>query len=161
MRADRTEAEPGQKVTLVVGLKEFHGGQASRTIEVQVPKDAQPGTMASITVCDSDVTLVQRVVQDPGFFQPRDFKGLVDAIKLVPSATKLYVHSSFQKRGLRYGGDAMPQLPSSVTNMLVFGTEVGMAAPLVEDARMEVDMPWVVTGHEQISVLIKEPREKR
>jgi len=158
LRVDRQEARPGEKVKLIVGLKEFQGKRAVRAIEFEIPRDATPGTTVSIMVCDGMTTMFHRMMQDPGLSDPRDFDALVRAVEVLPASTNLYVHASFQKQGLRYAGEAMPNLPPSVTNMFAFGAETGLTAPLIEDVRQQLEVPWVVAGREQITVAIKEPR---
>jgi hypothetical protein len=159
LQLDRVEAEPGEKVNLTVGLREFQGERLTRRIEFQVPKDAQPGTVASVLVCDSAATMAQRMGQDPGFFQPRDFASLLAEIQTVAPSTALYVHATFQKHGLRYAA-AMPQLPDCVMNTLVFGAEAGLVTPLTEDVSMRVETPWVISGQQQAVLAIREPRAR-
>ena len=160
VRVAEREVRPGQKLDLWVTLKEFQGEQHVMKVELQIPHDAQPGTMADIVVCDAMSTLAAEMSADPGFFQPRDFDALLAAIRRMPRSTHLYVHGALLKQGVRYRGEAMPQLPSSVTNILSFGTESGVTTPLTEDVKASVETPWVLQGLVSTSVLVKDFHEK-
>jgi len=159
VRVGEREVRPGQTLRLWVTLKEFQGEQHVMKVELEVPRDAQPGTTADIVVCDAAGALAAEMSADPGFFQPRDFDALLAAIRHMPRSTHLYVHGTFLKRGLRYRGQALPQLPSSVTNILSFGTESGVVSPLAEDVKLSVQTPWVVQGIVLASVLVRDTRE--
>jgi hypothetical protein len=95
-----------------------------------------------------------KAAQDPGFFNPRDMAGLIEAIQRVPRNTDIFVHASIQRRGLRYQGAAMGGLPGSVLGMLSSGTEGGAATPLLETVQTHVESPWVIQGQAQVSVVI-------
>jgi len=151
------EVEPGQTLTLSVGLREFQGAEVLKRIDLKIPEDAQPGTRAEILVCDAMRSFGMRMGQDPGFFDPRDFDSLMESLSYVEQNTNLMVHASFLRRGLRYEGQPMPQLPPSALNMLQFSSEVGKVTPLVRDVRVAIQTPWVVQGAQRASIVIREP----
>ena len=157
VRVDRTAARPGEKVIIWITLRQFHGPEQVRKMEIEVPRDALPGTTAEIQVCDSFTARMMDISHDPGFFDPKDMEGLIANIEKLPPSTHLYVRGSFVKRGLRYKGLAMPALPSSATSIIVFGTESGQATPLVEDVKTDLETPWVVVGGEGVAVVVKKP----
>ena len=66
------------------------------------------------------------------------------------------IHASFFQRGLRFEGEAMPQLPPSVLSMLQFSSEVGKVAPLVRDVKVAIQTPWVIQGAQRASIVIQE-----
>jgi len=151
------ELEPGQTLTLSVGLREFQGAEVLKRIDLKIPEDAQPGTRAEILVCDATRSFGIRMGQDPGLFDPRDFDSLLESLSYVEQNTNLMVHASFLRRGLRYEGQAMPQLPPSALSMLQFSSEVGKVTPLVRDVRVAIQTPWVVQGAQRASIVIREP----
>jgi len=160
LRVGRREVRPGEALELWVTLREFQGQEHVKRIELPVPEDARPGTDVSILVCDALTSLMAQMSADPGFFSPRDFEGLIASIQRLPSSTDLHVHASVVKQGVRYKGVAMPRLPASVTSMLTFGTETGLALPLLEDVSMSAPTPWVVEGLAEASVRILHPDEQ-
>jgi len=155
VRCARRTVRPGERLELEVLLREFQGQEHLRKVELEVPEDARPGTTAQVMVCDALTSLTWQMSVDPDFFSPRDFDGLLRTIRRIPDGTRLYVHTSVLRKGLRYKGVAMPALPDSVINMLSQGTEAGLAAPLEQDVQASVETPWVLSGSQVVSVLIK------
>jgi len=153
----RRELRPGDSLSLYVKLRKFRGEEVVKKLHLEIPRDAQPGTRADIMVCDAQSSYALRLGRDPGFFAPVDFEKLLDALRFVEQNTNLFVHASFLRRGVRYEGEAMPDLPPSALNMLRFSHEAGKVAPLVQDVKLAIETPWVIEGARRISVLIREP----
>ena len=157
VRLGHREVEPGGTVELLVRLKEFKGEEHLRKIEIQVPPDAEPGSLAQILVCDAMIELMMSFGHDPGFLDPKNLEDLIAIIERMPPNTHIFARASFLKRGVRYEGVAMPDLPSSVFNMLSADPELGAAWPLTEDVKSDIETPWVVGGFEQVTVFVREP----
>ena len=154
VRVNQRSVEPGGKLRLWVELLKFRGEREVREVELEVPADVQPGSRATITVCDAGTSLARRISRDPGFLAPRDFDGMIEVLNYTESTKSLYVWGSFLKTGLRFDGEAMPNLPASVMNMVQFGNQVGLTDPLVTETTTETQMPYVVEGAQEVQIFI-------
>ena len=157
VQVPRREVEPGGTLELLVRLRRFQGDTVTRLIEVPVPHDARPGTSAEVVVCDAGRSMALRRSTDPGFFSPKDFGMLVDKLEMLPDSTNIYVHAAFQRRGVRYDGEAMPDLPPSALQTLQFSGRFGRVSPLQEMVRHEKSTPWVVQGNRKAKVTVQKP----
>ena len=157
VRTSHREVAPGEKINLFVRLKEFQGEEHLKKIEVQVPPDAKPGSVVQVHVSDSLTELALMIDEDRGFFEPKDLAGLIANIERLPHSTHIFARASFLKRGVRYGGVAMPDLPSSVHKMLSTDPEAGVVVPLSSEVKTHLETPWVIMGSGRVSVVVREP----
>jgi len=157
VRAERNEVEPGETLGISVTLLQFQGGEHVRRLELEVPREAKPGSALNILVGDARTRALMDMSADPGLFNPRDMAGLIEALEHLPRNTGLFAHGSFVSTGVRYEGVPMPDLPGSVLHMMGRGTQSGVVTPLRGDVRTQIDTPWVVSGSRSISVTIKDP----
>ena len=161
VRAVQAEVEPGGTVELDVTLRRYRGGQEVKQVTVTVPKDAKPGTTAKILICSAPRSLGIDLGLDPGLFAPRDFDELLRALRVQESNTSLVVRASFQEKGLRYEGEAMPNLPASALEMLTSSRETGKMTKLVREIKTSVETPWVIQGAHQVSITVSDPLKTR
>lgn len=159
VRVDRNEATPGDTVTLHVVLRKYRDERVARDIPLDIPENAVPGTEVKLLVCDGQRSLALKMSRDPGFFEPEDFEGLIEGLETLPNNASIYVHAGFTRRGLRYEGEAMPDLPQSALRMLQSAGQAGRVNPLVEDVKQEMETPWVVEGSRSVTVRIVEPEK--
>ena len=159
IRLDRTQLLPGDTLTIYVKLRKYQGEEFIKQVEFDIPEYVQPGSRVKLQVCDGSRTLALRMSQDPGFFEPQSFEQLVETLKLFPDQEALYVHASFMRNGIRYEGEAMPDLPQSALRMFQISQEAGDITPLQEDVQQQVDMPMVVEGSESTVIQIKQPEK--
>jgi len=157
VRLGHQEVEPGGNVELFVRLREYRGEEHVRKIEIQVPPDAEPGSLAQILVTDSLVEMMMDFGYDPGLMDPKNLEDLIAVIERNPPNTHIFARASFLKRGVRYEGAAMPELPSSVFTMLSTEPELGVATPLIGDVKSNVETPWVIGGFQRVAVFVREP----
>jgi len=157
IRLDRTQLVPGDTLTIYVKLRKYLGEEFVKKVEFQIPEYVKPGTRVELQVCDSPRTLALRMAQDPGFFEPQSFDQLVESLKLLPDQNALYVHASFMRNGIRYEGEAMPDLPQSALRMFQVSHESGDITPLQEDVQKQVEMPMVVEGSQSAVIQVKQP----
>ncbi len=157
VRLLRQEVEPGGTLPIVVTLRRFHGDTVTRRIDVSVPQDARPGKSAQVVVCDAERSMILRRSADPGFFSPDNFQMLVDKLEAVPDNTSIFVHAAFPRRGLRYDGEAMPELPPSALRTLQFSGRFGRVSPLKQMVRHRTSVPWVVKGSQKARVAVVKP----
>jgi len=157
VRLGHQEVEPGGKVELFVKLREYRGAEQVRKLEIQVPLDAEPGSQAQILVADSLTERMMDLSYDPGLVDPKNLEELIAVIERDPPNTHIFARASFLKSGVRYEGEAMPELPSSVLAMLGAESESGVATPLIDDVKSSVETPWVIGGSQRVAVLIRKP----
>jgi hypothetical protein len=155
-RADRTRVEPGGKVTVYVRLKQYRGEEVTRTLTLDVPDTARPGSELQILVCDAVTNRMIERGLDPGFYAPNSLEELIARLTRMQSNRDLVMRASVMDEGLRYDGAAMPALPSSVRSILEQNDVSGRSASLVTDVVQRFETPWVVDGALVLSLTIKE-----
>ena len=159
IRLNRNQFVPGETVTIYVKLRKYHGEEFVKQVEYEIPEDARPGSRVKLQVCDGPRTLSLRMAQDPGFFEPQSFDQLIEGLKLLPDQKALYVHGTFLRNGIRYEGEAMPDLPQSALRMFQISHESGDITPLQEDVQKQVGMPMVVEGSQSTVIQIIQPEK--
>ena len=157
IRLPRREVEPGGTLPIVVRLRRFQGDTVTRRIEVDVPHDARPGDSAQVIVCDAERSMILRQSADPGFFSPKNFDMLVDKLEAMPDNASIFVHVGFRRKGVRYDGEAMPDLPPSALRTLKFSGQFGRVSPLKRMVRHRTSVPWVVKGSTKARVAVVKP----
>jgi hypothetical protein len=160
VRAERFQAEPGSEVTLYVRLRKWQGQEVLRKVPLHIPETARPGTQVDILVCDALTNMAIKAEMDPGFYSPRSFEQLLDAVAEIESNRNLVVRASFVQEGIRYAGEPLPSLPPSALNILQFGG-AGEAAYLFSDQVTAVETPWVLEGSQILTIAIAKPPAHR
>jgi hypothetical protein len=155
-RADRTRVEPGGRVTIYVRLKQYRGEEVTRTLTLDVPETARPGSELQILVCDAYTNRMIERGLDPGFYAPTSFEGLVAGLTRPQPNRDLVMRASVMDEGLRYDGAAMPALPSSVRSVMEQNDVSGRSDSLVTDIVRRFETPWVIEGGLVLSLTVKE-----
>ncbi len=141
-----SRVKPGEMIRIRVQLKKYQGKTAWKEIKLRVPTNAQPGSSVNLIVCGAQTYRMLRAQLDPGFFAPDDFHGLLENVRWSPSNTRIYARAGFIRRGLRYQGTAMPNLPGSTRVLMESGTAYGRTEALMKDQTTSVQSPWVIQG---------------
>ncbi|MCD6415207.1 MAG: hypothetical protein J7M08_00735 [Planctomycetes bacterium] len=156
VRLGRLRARPGSKVKLYVRLQKWQGDEVIRTLEVQVPETARPGSKAQVLVCDAMLNNMVAARLDPGLFSPTSLDQLIETLQSTKSNRELIVRASFTTQGVRYGGQPLPSLPPSALHVLRSGGS-GLLEPIITDKVQSVETPWVLTGSQTVTIEIIPP----
>jgi hypothetical protein len=156
VRASRDQVEPGGEVTIYVRLIEYRGEEKVQAVQLKVPDTALPGSQIEVLVCDASTNRAARSGLDPALYAPRDFDGVVRMLSTVDRNTSLIVRASVTKTGLRYVGEAMPDLPPSAMSIMQQMGEEWRAAPLTTDLEQAVPTPWVLEGSATLTLNVKQ-----
>jgi hypothetical protein len=77
-------------------------------------------------------------------------------LSTVDRNTSLIVRASVTKTGLRYVGEAMPDLPPSAMSIMQQQGAEWRAAPLTTDVEQAVATPWVLEGSTTLTLNVKQ-----
>ncbi len=160
VRTERFRVEPGEEIDLLVTVQKWRGGEEVKRVPLRVPPTAQPGSRVRVLVCDALTSMMLDASLDPGFYAPRSLDALLATLREMEPNRNLLVRAAFVERGVRYRGEALPELPASVLNVMQFGG-AGRAVVLATEEVESVPTPWVLEGSESLNLRIAEPESHR
>jgi hypothetical protein len=113
---DRYRVAPGETLEVTVLLSPYRGPDRLLTREILVPPETPPGIL---TVSIGGALAVTRDEEFDGPVAPRDLDQLIWLINQLRRNDRIYILASREDSGVLLGGDRMPNLPPSVSRVLV------------------------------------------
>ena len=153
---DRSEAEPGDTVTVRVQLRPYRGSPVIRDVRIAIPPQAVRGTTMQILASDS-ATLNRMSVVSGSQARLDSLEQLIAVLNRERRNNRLYVTLLGSAPTLVVQDKVMPNVPASQINLL--DQRGGPASSLVvrESAAGEWSVPLdqIVTGSAAITIHIK------
>jgi hypothetical protein len=141
---------PGDTVRATVFVRPYRGQRQRMTMSLKLPADLPEGTY-SVTACDDLFNARQVMRENPTLSNPQTVAQIMDAVnvQLAAKRTNLVLRVPLGPSGVAVSGKAMPNLPSSMVQILGNTKRTGaqtMSGSLV--ARQTTE--WVVQGSETV-----------
>ncbi len=114
LHAERTEAEPGETIVLLLDVKPWRGEAARRRLAVTLPLDLPAGRY-TLLVGDGASADAARLALEPA--EPVTFAQALALLRSLGSARELVVLGVLPARGLVSAGEVMPRLPGSMRSI--------------------------------------------
>lgn len=153
--AERTVVRPGERVRVQVDLRAFRGAKSRRAIELDLPKDLEPGRY-SVWVGDGASIDAARLQLEPA--NPETLPQALALLGSFHTRRELAAIVSQPRPGVVAGGATMPQLPGSVRSLWGAGG-AGLGAPfsgaVIARASLALDAP--ASGIVKIEVDVRAP----
>ena len=138
--------EPGDKLIAAVELEPYRGAPKTTEISLDLPANFPPGQYIAV-VCDS-VNSVRADLQNQRYLlQPQDLDQLFRVLELqvAERRTNLYLRVMTRDIGVALEGQAMPNLPLSMANILMSRRRTG-AVPIRSELVAKTETPHVLAG---------------
>jgi hypothetical protein len=138
--------EPGEKLVAQVELEPYKGAPQKVEVSVDLPLNMPPGVY-QVLVCDSVMSVRADLRNQPHLLQPQNLDQLyrVLAIQTKEQRTGLYLRVMTRDLGVALDGQAMPNLPMSMAQILTGRRRSGVL-PIRTELVSKVDTPFVVQG---------------
>jgi hypothetical protein len=149
---------PGDRVKVAVTLAPYREPRQERTLEFQVPKDAQPGPRI-LVVGDARSEMRLDLLARRHHYEPRSLPELMALLQEEFKQTRLYGRLSQGTFGVAIQGAELPQLPASVLQVLSSPLETDRSA-IIGCLSATTDTPWVLEGVRAAYLKVTEDKEK-
>lgn len=146
---------PGESVSLEISLRPFGKPAATKRTDLRIPKDARPGTMIAIDVCDASTSQSLDRSAAPDRYRARSLDQLIRIVREQESNTHLFVRTTLPKTGVTIEGEAHPELPPAMMSALAFSNTTGIA-PLRETLVKRIPTEWVISGRQKLQLFVQE-----
>lgn len=162
MRVDHQSVEPGETVTVSVGVRTWLGGQEVYQRALQIPADYPAGQIQlSVTDAMGYIAEIQR--RNPDRFRTRGIDDVLRLLNEVYRNDQLFFSLAAIAPGVSLNGKEMANLPSSVLRVMADSSERGvgmviMNKPVIQD-RIQVATP--LTGSQTLLVEVVPRRADR
>jgi hypothetical protein len=138
--------EPGDKLVAAVELEPYRGAPQSTEISLDLPPNFPPGQYIA-AVTDATNSVRSDLRNQPHLLQPQDLDQLFRVLELqvAERRTNLYLRVMTRELGVALEGQAMPNLPLSMANILMSRRRTG-AVPIRSELVAKTDTPFVLSG---------------
>jgi len=121
--------QPGQKVSGTVILKPYRKERITLPVEFALPQDLPDGVY-TLTACNSQEALQQRMAEMPQRFVPRTVKELFESLKesVETHGDCLYLRLPLRRGGLAVGSGELDDLPDSRSRIIQESTKLDLYA---------------------------------
>jgi hypothetical protein len=154
--ASRSRLEPGERLEILVDLRDYRGGAARRRLSVQIPDDLPSGRYTLLVGDGSSVDGARFAVEPAA---PVTFDQALALLRSLGSTREIDVLGVLPGPGLAVAGDVLPRLPPSMRSIWSAGGGGG-ARPLrlavVQRERFEEEGP--VSGLVRLTVEVRRPQ---
>ncbi len=154
VKVSKRTVKPGETIQINVTLRPFDCPNVQKTISFQIPNDTVPGSVISLTACDSQYSQSLEKLRAPDMFKSKNFDQLVDLIEITEKRTNLIVRLRLSKRGITYQGQGFPSLPSSLLSIMAFSNQSGVGI-LYDEAVLRVETDWVLSGMQSLPLIVE------
>jgi len=146
---DRYRVASGETLEVTVLLSPYRGPDQLLTREILVPPETPPGIL---TVSIGGALAVSRDEEFDGPVAPRDLDQLIWLINQLRRNDRIYILASRDDSGVLLGGDRMPNLPPSVSRVLVRPGSKGNVTSIPQRSILEEVLPseYAVEGYARI-----------
>ncbi len=143
--------KPGDKVDATIFLRPHKGGRQRVNMSLRLPKDLPKGTYR-VTFSDDITSARQNVHDNPTLRNPRTLDQLLDSLKVQTSVkrTCLTARMATKDIGVAVEGEALPNLPASMVQILGSGRRTG-AEKIKGAVISRAATDWVIEGMESVS----------
>lgn len=154
VKVSKRTVKPGETIQINVTLRPFDCQPVQKTVSFQIPNDTVPGSIISITACDSQYSQSLKQLSAPDMFKPKDFDQLIDLIENTEQRTNLIVRLRLSKRGITYRGQRFPSLPTSLLSIMASSNQSGVGI-IFDDAVMKIETDWVLSGMQSLPLIVE------
>jgi len=137
---DRSEAEPGDTVTVLARLKTFQGPEKLLQQKLVIPKDAE-GRFLTVHVGSGDDLTTLELRTAPGRFMTRNFAQLLAILQERRRNDVLYYQLRQPDQGLIIEGEQLSALPPSIYSILQSQNLKGNSSFAREQLLIEAQQP--------------------
>lgn len=155
VRADKTTYKPGETVRLFASSRVLRGGIESKTLELSLPADLDPGEY-TVVVSDAARFQVDDAEQRPNLYFADSLPTVFRAVRRVGSfrSDKYYVRLSRDATGVSVGTVALSKLPGSRQRLLSKSAgELGVGA-VASPLTNSIDAGRVVSGAAEVTITV-------
>jgi hypothetical protein len=155
---EEVAVRPGDTVKVVVTLAPYREPRQERTLEFQVPKDAQPGPRI-LVVGNAQSEMRLDLLARRHHYEPRSLPELMALLQEEFKQTRLYGRVSQGAFGVAIQGVELPQLPASVLQVLSSPLETDRSA-IIGSLSATTETPWVLEGVRAVYLKVTGDQEK-
>ena len=154
--ASRSRLEPGERLEILVDLRDFRGGPSRRRLEVAIPDDLPAGRYTLLVGDGSSVDAARFAVEPAA---PVTFDQALALLRSLASSQELDVLGVLPGTGVALAGEILPRLPPSLRSIWAAGGGGG-ARPLrlAVVQRRRFPEPGPVSGLVRLSVEVRRPQ---
>lgn len=145
----RTEVHAGEEVRVRVDLERFGGKTRSEVLTLKVPR-SMAGEKLDIEIQSGAGTHLPQPI-------PRSVADLIVAVKSQPTANTLLATSKKERRGLRFRGHVVEDLPSSALDGLHLETDSDRGVAFATPMWTRRDNEYVVSGATKLRLNVLAP----
>ncbi len=162
LRVDSQSVEPGDSVTVSVGVRPWLGELEVYQRSLQIPRDYPPGQI-QLSVTDALGYISETQRRNPDRFRARNIGDVLRLLNEVYRNDQLFISLAAIAPGVSFNGKEMANLPSSVLRIMADSSERGigmviMNKPVIQD-RIQVANP--LTGTQTLLVEVEPRRSDR
>jgi SpoIVB peptidase S55 len=138
--------EPGEKVVARVELDPYKGAPKTVELSLDLPGNMSPGVYQAL-VCDSMTSIRSELRNQPYLLQPENLEQLYRVLNLqvAERRTNLFLRVMTRDLGVALEGQAMPNLPLSMAQILTSRRRSGVL-PIRTELVSKIDTPFVLQG---------------
>jgi hypothetical protein len=138
--------EPGEKLVAQVELDPYKGAPQRMELSLDLPANMPPGVYQAL-VCDSMTSVRSDLRNQPYLLQPENLEQLYRVLNLQVSErrTNLYLRVMTRDLGVALEGQAMPNLPLSMAQILTSRRRSGVL-PIRTELVSKLETPFVIQG---------------
>ena len=138
--------EPGEKLVAQVELEPYKGAPQNVELSLELPANLPPGPYQAL-ICDSMTSIRSDLRNQPHLLQPENLDQLYRVLNLQVSQrrTSLYLRVMTRELGVAFEGQAMPNLPLSMAQILTGRRRSGVL-PIRTELMCKIDTPFVLQG---------------
>ncbi|MGR3309222.1 MAG: SpoIVB peptidase S55 domain-containing protein [Candidatus Brocadiales bacterium] len=154
VKVSKRTVKPGETIQVNVTLRPFASQTVQKTVSFQIPNDIVPGSIISLTACDSQYSQSLKRLRAPDIFKPKNFDQLVDLIETTEKRTNLIVRVRLSKRGITCQGQSFPSLPSSILSIMTSSNQSGVGI-LCDEIVLRIETDWVLSGMQSLPLIVE------
>ena len=138
--------EPGDKLVAQVELEPYKGAPQRVEISLDLPANMPPGVYQAF-VCDSMTSVRSDLRNQPHLLQPQNLDQLYRVVQMqvAERRTNLYLRVMTRELGVALEGQAMPNLPLSMAQILTTRRRSGVL-PIRSELVSKTETPFVIQG---------------
>ena len=138
--------EPGDKLVAQVELEPYKGGPQRVEFGLDLPPNMPPGVYQAL-VCDSMTSVRSDLRNQPHLLQPQNLNQMIRMlqIQVTERRSNLYLRVMTRDLGVALEGQAMPNLPLSMAQILTTRRRSGVL-PIRTELVSKTETPFVIQG---------------
>ena len=147
--------EPGDKLIAQVELEPYKGAPRKIDVSLDLPANMPPGVYQAM-VCDSMTSIRSDLRNQPHLLQPQNLDQMIRMLQLqvAERRTNLYLRVMTRDLGVALEGQAMPNLPLSMAQILTTRRRSGVL-PIRSELVSKTETPFVIQGGQVLQFQIQ------